>query len=279
LESENFDVVQYKKESIVSWKSRAEYYHNNWANKHIGPFKATDRLVNTLEIGPNDLVLDLACGTGVVAKEVSNRLTGSGMIVGIDISRTVLSIAKSSIALPNKCFIEMDAEKMGFSRAFDKVACQFALVFFPNPKRTMRAARKVMTKDGKIGVVVHGTRDNVPYLNSIMSPISKYIPDAQSFIAHRFGNPDDLEKILVDAGFSGISIDKYTFMYKAGTFEDYWAEYFSVGRYDALRSHVFKKGKQFILEIRSEAQKLAAKYVKDGLILFPWEVLIATGHN
>jgi ubiquinone/menaquinone biosynthesis C-methylase UbiE len=276
--AKNVDAINTKMGSIIDWSPRAEYYHVNWVKENVGPFKATVKLVDALEVEPNDFVLDLACGTGAVSKEILHHLTGAGALVGIDLSRTALSIADSWVSsLPNnKCFIQMDAENIGLKSIFNKVTCQYALSFFPNPARAMREVRNVMKSQGKIGVVVHGTEEGVPYLSAISGPISKYMPDRISkglLSVHQFGRPEDLRQLIIDAGFSDVSISKFTFDYEAGSFEDYWSGYFSNGYGNALSRILFaKKNESLITRIRSEAKEIASRYVKNDTIQFPWEV-------
>jgi ubiquinone/menaquinone biosynthesis C-methylase UbiE len=282
----NLDAIEYKIGSILDWSTRADYYHVNWVKENVGPFKATVKLVDALKIEPNDFVLDIACGTGAASREISYHLTGAGALVGIDLSRTALSIANSwvSSSFPsnnNKCFIEMDAENIGLkSSIFNKVTCQFALSFFPDPARAMREVRNVMKSHSNIGVVVHGPEERVPYLSTISGPSSKYMPDKISrglLSVHRFGRPEDLRRLMIDAGFSNVSISTFTFDYEAGSFEDYWSGYFLNGYGNALSRVVLtKKNESIITRIRSEAKEIASRYVKNGTIQFPWEVHIAT---
>jgi ubiquinone/menaquinone biosynthesis C-methylase UbiE len=285
--AKNLDAIKYKMGSILDWTTRAEYYHVNWVKENVGPFKATVKLVDALKLEPNDFVLDLACGTGAVSKEISHHLTGTGALVGIDLSDTALSIANSwvSSSLPNnnKCFIQMDAENIGLNRIFNKITCQYALSFFPDPARAMREARNVMKSHGKIGVVVHGTEEGVPYLSAISGPISKYLPDRISkglLSVHRFARPEYLRELMIDAGFSNVSISKFTFDYEAGSFEDYWSGYFLNGYGNALSRIVFtKKNESIVSRIRSEAREIASRYIKNDTIQFPWEVHIATASS
>jgi ubiquinone/menaquinone biosynthesis C-methylase UbiE len=279
--AKNVDAIDTKMGSIIDWSTRAEYYHVNWVKENLGPFKATAKLIDALKVEPNDFVLDLACGTGAVSKEISHHLTGAGALVGIDLSSTALSIANSWVSsLPhnNKCFIQMDAENIGLKSIFNKVTCQYALSFFPNPARAMREVRDVMKSQGKIGVVVHGTEEGVPYLSAISGPISKYMPERISkglLSVHRFGRPEDLRELMIDAGFSNVSISKFTFDYEAGSFENYWSGYFLNGYGNALRQVVFaKKNESAITKIRSEAKEIVSRYVKNDTIQFPWEVHI-----
>jgi hypothetical protein len=140
-----------------------------------------------------------------------------------------------------------------------------------------------MKSHGKIGVVVHGTEEGVPYLSAISGPISKYLPDRISkglLSVHRFARPEYLRELMIDAGFSNVSISKFTFDYEAGSFEDYWSGYFLNGYGNALSRIVFtKKNESIVSRIRSEAREIASRYIKNDTIQFPWEVHIATASS
>ena len=185
-------------------------------------------MVRESSIKPADSVLDLACGTGVVSKQVSRHLGKKGLLVGIDLSRIALEIAKKSVQFSNATFVEMDAENIAFNFKFDKILCQYALMFFPNVQKVLRSIKQIMKSDAKLVLAVHGLPAEVPYFSTIMSPIVNRIPDIRpegTPTVHRFGNQDDLQTALSDAKFSNISIRKYNFSYDAGTFEEYWHDY------------------------------------------------------
>ena len=92
-ETNLLDPLGYKIGTILEWANRADFYHVNWVEENAGPFKATFEVVNALKIKNNDRVLDVACGTGAVSKEILSRLDNSGILVGIDFSRAALSTA------------------------------------------------------------------------------------------------------------------------------------------------------------------------------------------
>ena len=286
MNCEIFDPVQYKINARLNWNTIAPNYHKDWANRGIGPFKSTTELVKAAEIRTDDIVLDIGCGTGVVSREISHHLSNSGIIIGIDISGVALSIAKSSTNISNKLFIEMDAENLGFrAGSFSKVICQYALMFFPNPNYVLKTIKSIMKKgESKLAVAVHGTSEGVPYFSCIMNSILKYIPDIRakgSPSVHSLGNPDDFYNIIANAGFSNISIKKYTFHYQAGTFEEYWSDYLS-STANAIRSTVEAKGSQIVSAIKKDAQEIANQFIDDnnnGMIHFPWNVLLATAYN
>src|SRR5579863_10480512 len=96
-----FDPVQYKITTKANWNTVAPDYHYNWADQKVGPFQSTTELVKNADIRPDDKILDVACGTGAVSKEISQCLGANGLLVGIDLSRTALEIARKSIIFPN----------------------------------------------------------------------------------------------------------------------------------------------------------------------------------
>ncbi|MER8800707.1 methyltransferase domain-containing protein [Mesorhizobium sp. M0998] len=87
-------------------------------------------------------ILDVACGTGVVARSAAERM-GSGQVVGLDINTGMLAVARS---LPRGAGARIDwhegsALEMPFpDSAFDLVLCQLGLQFFPD--RSSRLLKK-----------------------------------------------------------------------------------------------------------------------------------------
>jgi len=276
--SSQFDPIQYKINSKANWNTVAFDYHNNWADKHHGPFKSTREIVSIAGLNPHDKVLDLACGTGAVSKEIIQHLQMDGYLIGVDLSRTALSIAKKSIHNSNVEFLEMDAEHFSFNILFDKILCQYGLMFFPNVEKVLRSVKTILKKDGVFVVAVHGTPEDVPYFSCIMNPILKFIPDIRpegTPTVHRFGNPDKLNNELTKAGFNNISIKKFNFSYEVETFEEYWQDYMH-STANSIRPKIESYGDKAVTQIKMEAKQNVSRYEKDGRIIFPWLVLIAS---
>jgi len=228
MTSGNYDPVGYKISAMRNWNHAAPKYHSDWASKNRGPFKSTAELVRAAEIKPGNAVLDIACGTGAVSRAVSQELGSDGLLVGIDFSHGALSIAKS-YASPGE-FMQMDAEKIGLHAQFDKILCQYALMFFPNPDKVLRELRTLMKCSGMLAISVHGLADRVPYFSTMMAPVLRHIPDIMAPgtpTVHRFGNPGILEKTICAAGFSNVSIKTFVYQYEVAGFEEYWSDYLS----------------------------------------------------
>jgi ubiquinone/menaquinone biosynthesis C-methylase UbiE len=273
-----FNPIEYKINTRVNWNTVAGEYHDNWADKNTGPFKSTTELVKAAKIEPNDSVLDLACGTGAVSSKISRHFGNLVNLVGIDLSRVALSIAKRSAQFENVDFIEMDAENLCFHASFNKIVCQYGLMFFPDVNKVLTSIRNIMKNGGKLAIAVHGTQEGVPYFSSIMKPILYYIPDIRAKgtpTVHRFGNPDELEKELKLARFSDIKIKKFTFTYEAGKFDEYWKDYIHTTA-NSIWPKIQSYGIKVVNAIKKDAEKNTVQFTKNEKIEFPWDVFIAT---
>mgnify|MGYP003959893931 CR=1 FL=1 len=85
---------EYKQRNMKIWNEIAPRYHKRWASVNKGPFQSTKKLIELIKINKNNRVLDVACGTGVVTKEIQKKVGKLGYTVGIDTSTTAIKIAK-----------------------------------------------------------------------------------------------------------------------------------------------------------------------------------------
>jgi ubiquinone/menaquinone biosynthesis C-methylase UbiE len=271
---------EYKKRNMTIWNEVAPRYHKRWASVNQGPFQSTSKLIESLNIKKANTVLDLACGTGVVTKKIQNRIGISGYVVGIDTSITAIKIAKKwNKNKVNVNFVNVDAEKFSFSKRFDVITCQYALFFFPNAQKALKNMRNSLKKSGKIGISVHGKKENVPFFSSILDSVTQFIPDyipPNSPDLDRFGTKSSLSNEIKKAGFSNIIVKEFIFHFSPGKFEDYWKNYIKYiakplkEKLNALEYSKRKELKQLVKEKTIQYTK------KNGEILFPWQVLILT---
>ncbi len=278
-----FNQVQYKQRNMGIWNEVAPRYHKRWASINGGPFQSTSKLVQLMELKKGDKVLDVACGTGVVTKKISQRIGKSGYVVGVDTSFTAIKIAKKwNNSKSNLDFVNMDAEEFNFTTRFDAITCQYALFFFPNAQRALKNMKNSLKKYGKIGISVHGHRDNVPFFSNILDAVLEFIPDYVPPGApnlDRFGTKSSLSKETRKVGFSSISVKDFVFKYSPGKFEDYWKNYL---KYVAkpLKEKLDSLERKTKMELKEKIRENTNQYTKrNGIIEFPWEVLILTAKN
>tara|TARA_B100000470_G_scaffold217988_1_gene202907 strand:- start:472 stop:1173 length:702 start_codon:yes stop_codon:yes gene_type:complete len=209
--------LEYKQRNMKIWNEVAPRYHKRWASVNKGPFQSTKKLIELIKIKKSNRVLDVACGTGVVTKEIQKKVGKTGYIVGIDTSTTAIKIAKKwNNKNENLDFINTDAENFTFSKKFDVITCQYALFFFPNAQKALKNMKKSLKKAGKIGISVHGSKNNVPFFSSILDSATRYIPDyvpPGTPDLDRFGTKSALRTEIKKAGFSKIIVKEFVFHY------------------------------------------------------------------
>jgi|TARA_B100000959_G_scaffold109181_1_gene115164 ubiquinone/menaquinone biosynthesis C-methylase UbiE len=272
---------EYKQRNMKIWNEVAPRYHKRWASVNKGPFQSTKKLIELIKINKNNRVLDVACGTGVVTKQIQKKVGKSGYVVGIDTSTTAIKIAKKENK-KNLDFLNADAENLSFSKKFDIVTCQYALFFFPNAQKALKNIKNSLKKSGIIGISVHGSKDNVPFFSSILDSATKYIPDyipPGTPNLDRFGTKSALKTEIRKAGFSNIVTKEFIFNYNPGKFEDYWQnyiKYIAKPLKEKLNALEYSKRKEF----KNSVKEKTLQYTKrNGDIIFPWQVLILTAKN
>jgi ubiquinone/menaquinone biosynthesis C-methylase UbiE len=118
-------------------------------------------LVEAADLVPGQTVLDVACGTGIVARTAADRVGPSGRVTGLDLSAGMLTVARRLRA--DIQWRQGDATALPFpDGSFDAVLCQAALMFFPDATRALGEMARVCRPGGTIGVQVFAGLDTQP---------------------------------------------------------------------------------------------------------------------
>ncbi|RNJ74644.1 MAG: methyltransferase domain-containing protein [Nitrosopumilus sp. D6] len=274
-----FSHSRYKYSEMNTWNEVAPRYHKRWAGANKGPFESTAKLVQEARVKRGDAVLDVACGTGAVTKEIAKKVGSSGYVVGVDTSVAAIKIAKKENCAANIDFVNADAERFGFIKKFDIVTCQYALFFFPSAQKALKNMKRSLKESGRLGITVHG--NNTPFYTSIIEPVSKFIPDyarPDSPKLDRYGTRSALAAEVKRAGFGRVMVKEFVFRYSPGTFESYWRRYI---RYIAtpLREKLDRLEPAQKKELKKEVRERTIQYTSNGVIVFPWQVLILTARR
>ena len=125
----------------------AELYERYPARYILGPWAPL--LVDAACLAAGERVLDVACGTGVVARAASKRVGPAGRVVGVDLNPGMISVARSLPATGDAPieWLERSALDLRLENAsFDAVLCQQGLQFFPDKAVALREMRRVLDR-------------------------------------------------------------------------------------------------------------------------------------
>jgi ubiquinone/menaquinone biosynthesis C-methylase UbiE len=133
----------------------AEKYEEFFVPAMFGPWARM--LVQRAGLQPGESVLDLACGTGIVARIAAPLVGKSGRVVGLDLRPGMLAAARSLPAPEGAAieWVEGDATDPGLpDESFDHVICQCGLMFFPDRPRALREMRRMLKDGGRLAILV-----------------------------------------------------------------------------------------------------------------------------
>jgi ubiquinone/menaquinone biosynthesis C-methylase UbiE len=159
-------------------------------------------LVDAAGVGPGQAVLDVACGTGIVARTAADRVGTTGSVTGVDLNEAMLTVARR--LRPDLDWRQGDAADLPFDdNTFDVVVCQSALMFFPDATQAIREMRRVCKPGGTVGVQVFASLDAQPAYGPWVHMVAEYAgPEAINLLSTYWvhGDLDVLRKRFEAAG-------------------------------------------------------------------------------
>jgi ubiquinone/menaquinone biosynthesis C-methylase UbiE len=128
--------------------SAPEVYERELVPAVFGPWAPI--LVELAHPRTGERVVDIACGTGIVARIAAARIGPTGAMAGVDLNPGMLSVARSVAATNSQPgapiqWHEASADKLPFpDGSFDIVYCQLGLQFFADRAAALREMRRVL---------------------------------------------------------------------------------------------------------------------------------------
>lgn len=165
-------------------------------------------------VGPGQAALDVACGTGALARELKRRTAPHGRVVGLDRNEGMLAVARRHA--PDIDWRSGRAEALPFpDRAFDAVVSQFGLMFFEDRHRALGEMWRVLRPGGRLAVAVWGRLEDAPGYAAITALLQRLFGArvAEALRApYALGDTGDLKALFAEAGIADVDIET-----KAGT--------------------------------------------------------------
>jgi len=186
------------------WDRAAGDYERLWQAQLAG---AQAELLASASLSPGQRVLDVACGTGLVAFDAARAVGSGGRVLGIDLSGQMIEAASRRARAgqsSNVSFARMDAETLDLPDAsFDIVLCALGLMYMPDPERALREMRRVLRPGGRLVLAVWGKRSRCGW--SVLFPIvDAEVASEVCPLFFRLGQQDKLARLCADAKFEAI---------------------------------------------------------------------------
>lgn len=183
----------------------AENYQKYFVPVIGGPF-ALD-LINEAGLRPAERVLDVACGTGTIARLAAERVGANGRVAALDVNAAMLSVARSlPSAAPIKWY-ETAAESVPLpDQSFDVIFCGLGLQFFADKAAALREMHRLLKPGGRVYI---STPAPNAFLDLFDRAIARHVSQEASAFVHAvvsLNDPREMEALLTDAGFSAVTV-------------------------------------------------------------------------
>lgn len=164
-------------------------------------------LVDAVGVRPAERVLDVACGTGIVARHAARRVGPDGEVAGVDAIAAMLSAAREAASrLGTQIrWKEATADDLPFpDESFDVALCQQGLQFFADRPAALAEMYRVTRPDGRLGLSTCRSLEHQPGDAVLIDTVKRHVGvEAGKVVAspYSLGDPEEVRTLITDAGF------------------------------------------------------------------------------
>jgi len=239
-------------------------------------------LIERVRLQPGARVLDVACGTGVVARLAASEVGESGRVAALDVNHGMLAVGRS-MPSPKGAPIEWhegSADALPFEAGeFEVVLCQLGLQFFPNRRAALREMRRVLGAGGRVGVSVYTAIARNPAAQALAEAVDRYLGAGASDAKrseHSLADPDQLYGLFDAAGFAAVQLETVTELVRFASVEEWVEIQFAATPLAALVADRDQEQLDHIVGLVSaDVGEALAPFATDDAFSFPQEANVA----
>lgn len=249
-----------------------------------GMFRPLSRvLVSLAAAKQRDRVLDLACGTGIIARQLAPVVGAEGRVVALDLRPGMLEAA-SKLTVPYGApieWVEGDATKLDFPNgSFDLVVCQQGLQFFPDRAAALAEVKRVLRPGGRVVIAVWQDLDKQALWHDLVSSELRHlgaigVPTEDMLKPYSLSDPGELRQLLESAGLHEVEIT--TKSIECDFPADGLVEY-ALQAYTAVMPQIAQDAaafRAFVETVTRDTEAVRAQYTRDGRLRFPMHTNVA----
>ena len=166
-------------------------------------------LLRAIGIKKGSHVVDIACGTGVLARAALLQSGPSGRVVGLDAAPGMIAAAME--VEPGIEWVLGQAENLPFEDgAFDCVVSQFGMMFFKDRPKAAGEMFRVTKPGGRLSLAIWHSIDRNPAYKDIVAVLEEHVSAAAAqavTIPFSLGDPEQVVQSLSEAGYRNIAVE------------------------------------------------------------------------
>ncbi len=222
-----------------------------------------------------DRVLDVACGTGIVARLVAHRVGPAGAVVGIDLNPAMLAVARTVWSTGSHSgapvqWQEASADKLPFPNASFNVAyCQLGLQFFADRLSALREMHRVLVAGGRLALMVWGAIAESPGFAALADSLERRVGQAAANIMRSpFGlaEVDELAALVRAPGFHDVAVRRQIGTVRFPSVEKFVASYVNGSPLAGLVSQADNAAREALI---ADVGNALERYANNTELAFP----------
>ena len=244
------------------WNSAAAAYPDVTAAA-VGP------LLDAASVGEGTVVLDVACGPGLVAAAAEAR---RALVTGLDFAEDMVDEARRQH--PSIEFRVGDAAALPFDdEAFDALVIGFGLLHMAEPQNVLAQAKRVLKPGGRVAFTVWDLPETLTAFTIVFETVAAHIQsEAAAEEPPLRGKTDEalLTGSVTEAGLVDATFERLPLV---------WEQPSADALFQAFRSFAGVEGaSDAVLEaIRSDIRSAAAPFERDGSLHLPMPAILVSG--
>jgi len=232
-------------------------------------------LVELAHPRPGERVVDVACGTGIVARIVAARVGPKGTVVGVDLNPGMLSVARSAVSTDPRAsaplqWQEASADKLPFpDGSFDIVYCQLGLQFFVDRAAALREMRRILGAEGRLALMVWRGIDESPGFAVLAESLERHVGQGAAAIMRApfaLSDADQLEALVRAADFENVTIQQRSGMVRFTSVERFVLSYVAGSPLAGPVSQANDAAREALI---TDVRNGLKKYTSDTELAFP----------
>ena len=254
----------------------AENYERHFVPAIADPASVELLAVANLQLG--DRVLDVGCGTGLIARRAAEIVGATGSVAGIDVSPEMIAVAaaRSEAGGTSVDWRSGDATALPFpDGSFDVVLCQMTLMFIEDRLRAVQEMHRVLSEGGRVLISTPGRIQ--PTFERMEQAIVDHIsPDLAGFVRMVFSmhDPDVHRTLLRDTGFEHVESKIYTATFDLPAPAEFLWQYINLTPMGSFVANAPEAAKN---AMEAQVTTTWAPYVRDGRTPVEQPMVLASG--
>ena len=256
----------------------AESYENLMVPGLFAPWSS--HLIQSANPHPGERVLDVACGTGIVARQIAPRVGPQGIIIRLDLDPDKIDVARA-VAKQAGLAIEWKtgpAEQLPFpDDSFDLIICQFGLMFFSDRHAALLEMFRVLRSDGRVVLSVWQGLDRHPFYQTLDDVSRQRLGKSSVGAVFSLGDADEVRKLLTNASFQEIEIKAMSITARYPNPQEFLAWEIDVDPAEtpALHNLDAEAQKAILVSLHAEMQAPLQEVIKGNEVVMPSHAYIA----